>query len=73
MGERIISEIIEADTGFNVIVTWLSCDNQPLCSGSATVSRDPDAYVPILAADIRAKNQELFIEEVQENGLSETV
>ncbi len=65
-----ISSIEPVESGSKITVTWEDSDNVFICSGSAIVSRDPEAYVPFLASDIREQHQELFIaEETLEGGM----
>jgi ribosomal protein L14E/L6E/L27E len=49
------------DGKHGVVIEWMDENDGVICSGSAVVSRDPDKYVPILAADIRSMNEELFV------------
>lgn len=48
------------DSGFKIDLQWLDESDQVICSGSAVVSRDPEGYVPFLAADLRIRHADLF-------------
>lgn len=54
------------DGKHSVVVEWKNENDEIICSGSAVVSREPNKYVPILAADIRSMNEELFVVDAPE-------
>lgn len=57
-------EIVEA--GYQINLQWLDETDTVICSGSAIVSRDAEAYVPFLASDIRIQHENLFEDPAQE-------
>ena len=57
-------EIVE--TGYLINLQWLDETDTVICSGSAIVSRDAEAYVPFLASDIRIQHENLFEDPAQE-------
>lgn len=56
-----------------ITVSWLDESDAVICSGSAVVSRAPEEYVQILAADIRDINGYLFIADATEGEVNHEV
>ncbi len=56
------------EDGIHIELDWIDQDDNVICSGSAVVSRAPEEYAPILAADIRSQHEDLFEIEAANEG-----